>query len=264
MSSPSSADVRLYWDAHIHDLAVSTHPPGTQEFFRDLDVYHFEKLHHLLRLVDFDAWRDRAVLDVGCGAGTFLAALHDETGARVSGVDFVDLSGRPALSGVDFRHGQLHEQRFGTRQFDLITLWHFLEHDYGPLRSLATVRDLLQPDGRAIIEVPRLDSLSFRIFGNRWPGLQAPQHTALYEKATLLALVDRAGLEVVDYLPYGAFPPYFYLFCGTAFRLRPGRGLNLRRAAAAYFAGQIVALPVLPFLKHANFAMQTVVCRRRS
>lgn len=205
-----------------------------------------------------------SVLDVGCGAGTFLTAIRDASGAGVSGVDFVNLSDRPAFRGVDFHHGLFHEQQFGDRRFDLITMWHFLEHDYEPLRSLETARDLLAPDGCLIVEVPRLDSLSFRIFGDRWPGLQAPQHTALYEKATLLAMIDRAGLAIVDHLPYGAFPPYFYLFCGAAFRLRPGRGLNLRKAAAAYFAGQLLALPVLPVLKHANFAMQTVVCRRRS
>jgi hypothetical protein len=153
---------------------------------------------------------------------------------------------------------------FDDRRFDLVTMWHFLEHDYEPLRSLTLARDVLAPGGRLVVEVPRLDSLSYRLFGRRWPGVQAPQHTALYDKASLLGLVDRAGLEVVDYLPYGAFPPYFYVFCGVAFHLRPGRGLNLRKAAAAYFAGQLVALPLLPLLPHLNFAMQTVVCRART
>ena len=32
-------------------------------------------------------------------------------------------------------------------------------------------------------------------------------------------MVRAAGFEVVDYLPYGAFPAYFYLFTGVAFRL---------------------------------------------
>ena len=36
----------------------------------------------------------------------------------------------------------------------------------------------------------------------------------------------RSGLEVVDYLPYGAFPAYFYLYAGLAFHLRKGKGLK--------------------------------------
>ena len=73
-----------------------------------------------------------------------------------------------------------------------------------------------------------------------------------------------ADLEVVDYLPYGAFPPYFYFFCGVAFRVSKGRGLNMGRAIYPYFAGQLLLQPMLSLLKRCNLAMQTVVCRRRS
>lgn len=87
LTPPSvAAHVRQYWDQHIHDLAISTHPPGTPGFFADLDAYHFEKLHHLLRLVDFNAWRGRPVLDVGCGAGVEVVRFA-RGGARVAGVD---------------------------------------------------------------------------------------------------------------------------------------------------------------------------------
>jgi hypothetical protein len=110
--------------------------------------------------------------------------------------------------------------------------------------------------------VPRLDSLSFRIFRHRWPGLQAPQHTALFDAEQLTRIASRTGFEITAHLPYGAFPPYFYLFCGVAFVLRRGRGLNLNRAIYAYFAGQILTLPLLPLLKWMNFAMQTVICRK--
>lgn len=203
-----------------------------------------------------------AVLDVGCGAGTFLANLRATTGAAVSGVDFVDLSARPAMRGVKFHHGVFSAAMLGPDRFDLVTMWHFLEHDYDPGRSLRLAADALKPDGRLIVEVPRLDSLSARIFGNRWPGLQAPQHTAVYDEATLQESVRRAGLEIVAYLPYGAFPPYFYLFCGVSFWWRRGRGLDLSRAVVPYFAGLLLLLPVLPLLQRMNFAMQTVICRK--
>src|SRR3954452_21258240 len=81
-----NAAVRDYWNHHIHDLDVSPHPPGSAGFFADLDAYHFEKLHHLLRLIDFAAWRGRDVLDVGCGAGVEVVRFA-RAGARVTGVD---------------------------------------------------------------------------------------------------------------------------------------------------------------------------------
>ena len=83
---PTTADVRDYWNRHIHDLDITTHPVGSPGFFADLDQYHFEKLHHLPRLIDFDGYRGRQVLDVGCGAGTDLIRFA-RGGATVTGVD---------------------------------------------------------------------------------------------------------------------------------------------------------------------------------
>ena len=221
-----------------------------------------QKTEIVRRFVSLEPGRE--VLDVGCAVGTFLQHLRSCHGVSTTGVDFKDLSGSPSLAGVDFRCGLFYEQDFGSKRFDLITMWHFLEHDYDPMRTLRTARDLLGPDGRLIIEVPRLDSTTFRLFGRRWPGLQAPQHTVLFDKRTLLATMDAAGLEVVEYLPYGAFPAFFYFFAGAAFTVLRGKGLDLGKAIYPYFVGQILMSPLLAFEKQLNFAMQTVVCRRRA
>jgi SAM-dependent methyltransferase len=207
---------------------------------------------------------DSEVLDVGCAVGTFLQRLHNRCGAHVAGVDFKDLTFASSLRDVEFHCGLFYDAPLEGERFDLVTMWHFLEHDYDPLRSLATARRVLKPEGRLIIEVPRLDSRTFQWFGDRWPGLQAPQHTVLFDRDSLLRAVRQSGLEVVDYLPYGAFPAYFYLFTGAAFRVLKGRGLNLDRAIVPYFIGQLLAFPVVLFERRLNLAMQTVVCRRAS
>jgi len=85
----------------------------------------------------------------------------------------------------------------------------------------------------------------------------------LYTKEMLLKFVAKAGLEIVNYLPYGAFPAYFYLFAGVAFKLLKGKGLNLSKAIYPYFLGQIALSPLLLFERRLNLAMQTVVCRRQ-
>jgi SAM-dependent methyltransferase len=206
--------------------------------------------------------KDSRVLDLGCGAGTFLARIVQQTGARATGVDFKDLSGLPWMQAIDFRCGRPQDQEFAPGSFDLVTLWHFLEHDYEPLRTLALAREWLAPSGRMVIEVPRLDSLSFKLFGRRWPGLQAPQHTMVFDRDRLCAMMAAARLRIVDWLPWGAFPSYFYLFAGTAFKILQGRGLNLSKAVYPYFVGELLLSPVLLFEKHLNLAMQTVVVER--
>lgn len=204
----------------------------------------------------------QSVLDIGCGAGTFLLELVKRNQVGATGVDFKDLSHLPAIQHVDFRCGLLSQQNLPLRSFSLITMWHFLEHDYDPNATLAHCRDLLADDGRLVIEVPRLDSLSYRLYKERWPGLQAPQHTVLYSRASLLAMAEKHGLIVEEYLPWGAFPPYFYLFAGAAFKFLRGRGLNLDRAILPYFIGQVLLAPILLFERRLNLAMQTIICRR--
>lgn len=228
---------------------------------RALERLDRSKIGITARYVDLP--RTRAVLDVGCGAGTFLRMLHKEFGARSVGVDFIDLRHLPGFEEIEFHHGLFYEVDVGRERFDLITMWHFLEHDYDPERSLRQARGALKRDGRLVVEVPRLDSLSYRLYRERWPGLQAPQHTVLFGKETLLRLVTKAGFSVVDYLPYGAYPAYFYLFAGAAFKLLKGRGLDLGRVVIPYFLGQVILAPFLLFEKRLNLAMQTVVCERR-
>ncbi|MBP6218533.1 MAG: class I SAM-dependent methyltransferase [Oligoflexales bacterium] len=201
------------------------------------------------------------VLDIGCGAASFLGYLRKKFSVHTSGLDFKDLRSQATDQGADFFYGTLKEQTFKPKSFDLITMWHYLEHDYDPLGSLERCRDLMKSNGRLVIEVPRLDSLSFSVFKDRWPGLQAPQHTVLFTKDSLLAMLEKAGLELIDYLPWGAFPSYFYFFAGALFKKNKGSGVNFDRVILPYYLGQQMSRPFFAFERRLNLAMQTVICR---
>lgn len=152
-------EVRGYWERHIHDLEVTRHPVGSRGFFDDLDQYHFEKLHHLPRLVDFDGYRDRAVLEVGCGAAVDLARFA-RGGARVTGVDVaasaIELArtnfAQQGLQG-DFRVADGEHLPFADNQFDLVYAHGVVQYTPAPRRLVDECRRVLKPGGQAIFQV---------------------------------------------------------------------------------------------------------------
>jgi SAM-dependent methyltransferase len=159
MSTPSSADVRRYWNSHIHDLEISQHAPGTPGFFADLDQYHFEKLHHLLRLVDFEAWRGRDVLDVGCGAGVEVVRFA-RAGARVVGVDLSDqaaaltrqnLTQQHLTAGLAVAEGE--SLPFPDASFDYVFAHGVIQYAASDARVVAECHRVLRPGGIVLFQV---------------------------------------------------------------------------------------------------------------
>jgi len=155
----STADVRDYWSRHIHDLEVTSHPVGSRGFFDDLDQYHFEKLHHLLRLIPFDEYAARRVLEVGCGAGVDLARFA-RGGAFVTGVDiapeaielaranFAQQGLRGTFSVEDGEH-----LPFEDASFDLVFAHGVVQYTASPQRLVDECRRVLTPGGLAIFQV---------------------------------------------------------------------------------------------------------------
>jgi SAM-dependent methyltransferase len=158
-ASPSNADVRDYWNHHIHDLEITRHPVGSPGFFADLDQYHFEKLHHLPRLVPFDAYRDRKVLEVGCGAGTDLVRFA-RGGALVTGVDIAPSAIALARQNfaqqglaADLREADGEQLPFPDETFDLVYAHGVVQYTSNPADLVNECRRVLKPDGQAIFQV---------------------------------------------------------------------------------------------------------------
>ena len=151
--------VREYWNRHIHDLEITRHPVGSRGFFDDLDQYHFEKLHHLLRLVAFDGYRGRSVLEVGCGAGVDLARFA-KGGARVTGVDLS--ASAIALARANFEQQGL-EGRFDVADgerlpfpdnaFDLVFAHGVVQYTANPQQLVEQCHRVLKPGGEAVFQV---------------------------------------------------------------------------------------------------------------
>ena len=151
--------IRAYWNDHIHDLDISSSAPGSREFFADLDQYHFEKLHHLPRLIDFTAYRGKRVLDVGCGAGTDLARFA-KGGAIVSGVDLASSAIALATQNfaqqglaADLREADGEKLPFEDGAFDLVFAHGVVQYTARDQALVDECRRVLKPGGGAVFQV---------------------------------------------------------------------------------------------------------------
>ena len=163
-----------------------------------------ESVYRKLALRDHIAFITKAagdrgvdVLDVGCGSGTLLGLLK-QRGFRVNGLDFSAEAAAiaKAENGVDVAVGSLEEAHFPAESFDVVTLFHVMEHVTAPRQVLAEVSRVLKPNGVAILQVPNIESWQFKIFGARWYGLDIPRHVIDYSRNSMLKLLADSGFVV--------------------------------------------------------------------
>jgi ubiquinone/menaquinone biosynthesis C-methylase UbiE len=154
-------EIKRYWNAHIHDLQMTTHPIGTREFFDDLDGYRYDKLRYLPQLVDFAGFAGQQVLEVGCGIGTDLVRFA-RGGAHMTGVDLsetaIDLAQRNVeLHGLADR-ATLHVADgealpFEADRFDCVYGHGVIQYTGDPARLLAECYRVLRPGGQGLFMV---------------------------------------------------------------------------------------------------------------
>ncbi len=141
------------------------------------------------------------LVDVGCASGSFLAAAV-AAGWRVTGVEPSEvLAGhaREALRGCGEVHcSTLQEANLVSASFDALTLWDVLEHVTDPVSFLANCARLLKPEGYLFANVPDINSIQARLFGERWPLLLA-EHLNYFSRDTLKLCGEKTGLQWVAF-----------------------------------------------------------------
>ncbi len=134
------------------------------------------------------------LIDIGCGSGTFVAqALRADFDAY--GLDSSQEAFSLAREAAPGRIFQGDEETLIQKEesFQIVTLFHTLEHIPRPFAYLKKLQKLLKTPGHLFVQVPNRDSLQARLFGARWYGLDCPRHVYNYTTFSLLHLLGRAG-----------------------------------------------------------------------
>lgn len=148
----------------------------------------------------------RSVVEIGCGKGELgqriVGAGHDYVGVEI------DDAGRAlaAAAGLEVVKGVAQEvpEALRDRRFDAVVAIHVLEHVTDLEGTAEAIRRLLEPGGRAIIEVPNNAAVGGGYHGPYWPWLDAPRHVQFFTGDSLTRFFERRGFRRRD-LHYTGF-----------------------------------------------------------
>jgi len=165
---------------------------GIEFFIRLLRLFRALKIYTLYR-------RAKSILDIGSGRGYMLYYLKKYFGFAVA--EGTQIS-RPAVEfsrnklGLTIYDKDLLELPLQREKYDVVTIWHVLEHVEHPEHYIQRIFQILKPGGKLLIEVPNYNSWTRRRTGFYWLGLDLEYHLFFFTPSALARLVRKHGFAV--------------------------------------------------------------------
>jgi len=225
-------------------------------FQKNMFFKKWQAAHRYHRIKKYLNTGDRT-LDFGCGHGFFVQQLAKR---KIQSYGF-DI-GADKIMAVGNAHitNQNHLEEYKETGFDVITLWHVLEHMRDQDAVLQDLGNRLNADGKLIIAVPNIGSLGFKLFGQKWGWTQQPYvHINHYTTDTLAALLVKHGFSICSVVTRDPWDQNLYDLLITFFFYRkksrnPVRKYSSSLGGRLFFrANQVVRLLFTPISYFVSF-----------
>lgn len=167
----------------------------------------FEKMYHFIKR---KAIRDKVslinsyqplkgrILDIGAGTGDFLLEAKNQNW-DILGIEPNDKAKGIAV-GKGIKFGDTIE-KLENNSFDVITMWHVLEHVPDVEHQVAELKRLLKPSGTIIIAVPNFKSYDANHYKEFWAAYDVPRHLWHFSKTAIEKLFDKQNMNLEDIKP---------------------------------------------------------------
>lgn len=182
---PNSDDLPKYYESHDYISHTDEKKGLLSSLYQFVKSWSLKKKTKLIYNLNDGTG---SLLDIGSGTGDFLKVAKDK-GWEVSGME----PNKNAAKLASEKGIQLKStiDEFEGNQFDVITLWHVLEHIPNLEETILKLSNLVKPNGTLIIAVPNFNSFDSKYYGKYWAAFDVPRHLWHFSKKSMEKLFSK-------------------------------------------------------------------------
>jgi 2-polyprenyl-3-methyl-5-hydroxy-6-metoxy-1,4-benzoquinol methylase len=176
-----------------------SHTDGKRTLFEKM--YHFVKrnaIRNKVKLINSYHPVKGRILDIGAGTGDFLLECKNQNW-EILGIEPNEKAKAIAV-GKGIKFGTTIET-LENNSFDVITMWHVLEHVPDVEHQVAELKRLLKPSGTIIIAVPNFKSYDAKHYAAFWAAYDVPRHLWHFSKTAIEKLFDKQNMNLENVKP---------------------------------------------------------------
>ena len=194
---PDEIEISRYYESSDY-ISHDSQTPGIRNFLYS-NVRNYTRRKKLQLIEKYT--RGKKILDIGCGTGEFLSYCQ-QSGWEVKGVE-------PNPKAREYALRKYHVEVLDESQlsaltnpfFDVITLWHVLEHVHRLEERMQKIHQILNDDGTLIMAVPNSNSWDACHYKNFWAAYDLPRHIYHFSQNTINHLAKNSGFEIKKIVP---------------------------------------------------------------
>ncbi len=235
----SSEQFQLFRDEDLDMLITRPVPKNLASYYESEDyishtdqkkslfdrVYQFVKkrsLQRKLTLLNSFNPEEKKVLDIGAGTGDFLKVCKDD-GWQVAGTE-PNSSARSLASskGLELFNDT---SALSDTEFDVITMWHVLEHVEDLDSLIKDLKGMLKPNGHLIVAVPNFKSYDANFYKEFWAAYDVPRHLWHFSRKSIKQLFLKENIHLEKVLPM-KFDSYYVSLLSEKYRTGKMQPIN--------------------------------------
>ncbi len=192
---PKEKDISKYYDFEDYISHTNKQNDFISKLYQKVRSYSIIRKYKLIsKLIS-----SRKILDVGSGTGEFLGYMKSK-GFDTYGVEIAKKARELSIKNHKlFIKNSLCS--LDENNFDIITMWHVLEHIYDLDGYMKKIKYLLNDNGILIIAVPNHKCFDQKFYGKHWAGWDAPLHLWHFDKESMLKISNKYGFEISSIHP---------------------------------------------------------------